>query len=304
MPPLFDEMQVHNALQTEALPALERLADNSRLRGRSLSRFDRDDPPQYESSTDDEEYAIFHPALGLRGDAVFDEFEDLMEDPLNDHEQFKVADHLCDARVYDPKERYGTEARIENLRVKSFSWSPSNDTKKHLHFAGRAGDERMNIIVRRNIKRRWQKLGVWNPQWGIPGRLNNPQPNDDLSRWKWRWQHGSSAAEWTSGPDGTALHLQHPIIRAVRLREGLHRGEHSPVPPLSCLQDDTSAPQAESFIISRPWFIYEAELQEERMRFKRVPLEKRWHYHEPMSLRVIEQWKQGGTGERTGKIRG
>lgn len=108
------------------------------------------------------------------------------------------------------------------------------------------------------------------------------------------WQHGSSVAEGTVGHDGVALNPQHPIKRTVCLRQGLRRDEHSLVHPHSHLQDDVSALQAEYLIISRPWFIYEAELFEERMRFRRIPLGKRRHYKEPMCEHVIEQWKLRG----------
>ncbi len=295
MPPLFDQAQTHNALQKEALPALARLADDSHLRDRTLRRFDRDEPPPYESSTEDEDYG---PPLGFSGQALFDEFENIINSPLNNDEQDNVARHLYfDSKVYNPGDRYCKEARIEEERVRSICWKlrPSSlETEKLLDFRGRAGQERINIIVRRNIKRRWRKLGVWNPQWGIPDRRNNTQPNDDASKWRWRWQNNSSAAEWTITPTAIASNPQHPVTRAVLLRQGLHRDEYSPVPPRSHLQDNSSTSQAESFIISRPWFIYPTELFEELQRFRRIPLERRRHYTEPMAKHVIEQWKFRG----------
>lgn len=297
MPPLFDEVQIHNALQNEALPALERLAGNSRFRDATLRRFDRDEPPPYQSSTDDDdsEYVLLHPALGINGDTVLDDFKDLMDPPLQDNEQSEVATSLFHtARVYDPGVRYRAEVRTEERRIDGFSWLPSDDTKKYLHFSGRAGQERRNVIARRNIKRRWQKLGVWNPQWGIPDRRNNPQPNDEPCGWKWRWEHDSSSTKSTTSYEAPALGAQHPIRRGVRLRQGLRRDEHVPVPPRSHIPDDASASLAESFIISRPWFIYESELSEEYMRFRRIPLEKRRHYKDPMAKHVIEQWKLRG----------
>lgn len=58
------------------------------LRSRTLGRFDCDEPPSYKPSTDEEEeYAMFHPALGLNGGAVLGEFKDFMEGPLDSHEQ-------------------------------------------------------------------------------------------------------------------------------------------------------------------------------------------------------------------------
>ncbi|KAK4113274.1 hypothetical protein N656DRAFT_778811 [Canariomyces notabilis] len=290
MPRLLDEVQINNALQSEAFPALERLAANPDMHDRALRRFDRDEPPPYESSTEDEEEnAMFHPALGLNANTVLDDFKDLMDAPLSDDEQREVAYRLYrNAQAYDPGERYRTEQRIEQARVDSFAWSyhaSSDEAKKYLG-PGRVGRERRNIIVRRNIKRRWQKLGVWNPQWGIPDRQNNPQPNDNPSQWKWRWQHDSPAIDYKDP--------QHPITRAVRLRQGLRRNEHSPVPPRSRLQEDAPASQAESFIISRPWFMYSVEAWEETERFHRIPFEKRRLYREPMWKHVNERWKLRG----------
>ncbi|KAF2457521.1 hypothetical protein BDY21DRAFT_371707 [Lineolata rhizophorae] len=296
MPPLFDHEQINNALQNEALPVLAQFADNSSLRGRALRRFDRDEPPPYVSSTDDDEEYV--PSLGFGGDALLDQFKDLMNSPLDGDERTSVVHALhSSGKVYDPGERYRKEARMEEERVRSFRrrLRPSSaEAEKFLDFKGRAGEERLNILVRRNIKRRWLKLGVWNPQWGIPNRRNNAQPNDDTSTWRWRWQHGSSAAEWTISPTPIATNLHHPIIRAVLLRQGLHRDEYTPVPPRSHLRDDSSASQAESFILSRPWVIYFIELLEERERFFRIPWQKSRFYREPLGKHVIDQWKLRG----------
>lgn len=297
MPAFLGEFYFHQALETKAAPALERLAEDSRRRDRALRRFDRSDPPPYESSTDDEELATYHPVLAEDPDAVLDEFKDLMEGPLNDEEESVVVNRLFDvSRAYDPGARYQMEARIEGARVEHVLWKLSDDARKYLRRPGskdRAGQERINVIVRRNIKRRWQKLGVWNPQWGIPGRLNNSQSNDNASEWKWSWQDGDAATGWADS-HGSGLNLQHPILRAVRLRRGVRRHEVCPVAPRSRLPDDVSASQAESFIISRPWFMYPHEVFEEERRFARVPSKRLWHYREPKGKLVTERWKLRG----------
>ncbi|AEO61386.1 hypothetical protein MYCTH_2311488 [Thermothelomyces thermophilus ATCC 42464] len=298
MPPLFDEAQIHNALRNEALPELARLAGDQRLRERALDRFDRDEPPPYLSSTDDEEYLENELPLGSDGSGVLQEFVDLMKQPLTDAERDTVAMDLhFSGKVYQPGHRYHQEAVIEAQRIRRVcrELRPANaEAQKFLDFQGRAGDERLNILVRRNIKRRWRKLGVWNPQWGIPGRRNGTNPDDDASKWKWRWQHGDAAAEWTPSATATAANPKHPITRALALRQGLLHGEHAPVPPRSRLPDDASASQAESFIISRPWFVFMAEYFEERERFYRIPPMKRRHYREPIAKPVIERWKSRG----------
>ncbi|KAK4032851.1 hypothetical protein C8A01DRAFT_40701 [Parachaetomium inaequale] len=299
MPPFFDEAQIHNALRNEALPELARLADNEGLRDRAVRRFDRDEPPPYVSSTEDDDEFGYEPPLGFEGGAVLDEFADLITPPLNDAERDSVATDLSyHLKVYNPGERYHKEALFETERVRTLRWKlrPTNaEAERILDFQGRPGDERVNIIVRRNIKRRWQKLGVWNPRWGIPGRRNSTNPDDDdKSKWKWRWQHGDDAAEWTMSTTPTATNPHHPITRAVMLRRGLHRGEHAPVLPRPRLPPDAPASQAESFIISRPWFIFEAEFLEERQRFHRIPTQRRRHHTDSMAKPVIEWWKSRG----------
>ncbi len=54
MAPLIEEAQMDEALQSEAMPALARFADNAQLRDRSLGRFAGVDAPPYASSTEDE----------------------------------------------------------------------------------------------------------------------------------------------------------------------------------------------------------------------------------------------------------
>ncbi len=270
---LFDDFQIATAMQNEAMPALERLAGNSSLRDHALRRFDRDDPPPYTSSTEDDydyedEEDIPPP----------DELSRLLDEPLNDLELGAVAfDTLA---YYQPGGRYDAEVELERDRIDTQARVVGGDTRKYFvqygdAKAGRAGQARINIIARRNIKRRWQKLGVWNPKWGIPERRENPQPNDDTSGWKWPWQHGDAAAEWRDrqpgDPPAMERNRKHPVTRALELRRGMRLGEHSPTIPRSRLGGDASASQAESFITSRPWFLHELEVSENVQRKERLP---------------------------------
>jgi hypothetical protein len=38
---------------------------------------------------------------------------------------------------------------------------------------------------RHSIKKRWERLGVWNPEWGIPHRVN--EGPKDYGEWSWVW---------------------------------------------------------------------------------------------------------------------
>jgi hypothetical protein len=129
MPPFFDEAQIHNALRNEALPELERLADNERLRDRAVRRFDRDEPPPYVSSTEDEDEFGYGPPLGFEGGALLDEFADLITPPLTNTERDWVATDLSYTRkTYNPGERYHKEALVEAERVRNlcFKLRPAN----------------------------------------------------------------------------------------------------------------------------------------------------------------------------------
>ncbi len=63
----------------------------------------------------------------------------------------------------------------------------------------------------------------------------------------------------------------HPVVRALELRRGMRLDDHSPTIPRSRLGEDASASQAESFITSRPWFMYSLEAHERRQRQQRLP---------------------------------
>ncbi len=292
---LFDDFQIATAMQNEAMPALERLAGNASLRDHALRRFDRDEPPPYTSSTEDEEEE--EEEIPPR-----DELSRLIDEPLNDKEFAWVA--FQTQSDYQPGSRYDAEVELERQRVDTAARFVGGDTRKYFvqygdAKAGRAGKARVNIIARRNIKRRWQKLGVWNPEWGIPGRTENPQPNDDTSAWKWPWQHGDAAAEWRAWqegdpPDALERNRTHPVTRALQLRRGMRLDDHSSTIPRSRLGGDASASQAESFITSRPWFMYGLEVSERWQRDRRLPGQVRF-YDKTFSVPTVKgRWTKRG----------
>ncbi|KAK4150506.1 hypothetical protein C8A00DRAFT_36909 [Chaetomidium leptoderma] len=74
MPLYSDRSQLQNAITTQALPALERLAANPRRLDISLNRrFERVDPPPYVSSSESEGEED--------SDATLEEFEEALEEP-------------------------------------------------------------------------------------------------------------------------------------------------------------------------------------------------------------------------------
>lgn len=288
MPPHFDIVQVQDAVRLQALPALERFAAHP-----DVHRFDRDEspPPYVSSESEDEDEAAFHPALEA-DDSI--STSDLLYAPLSEAEQVSAATIAQTSfRAYSPGARFRDEAAKEHERLVCF-WrnEPSNSRAKDF-LGGRERphvQQRYSVIVRRNIRKRWEKLGVWNPQWGIPGRLN-PQANDDTYGWRWKWQ--DSAAAQRSYPFSDA---KHPTRRAIHLRQNLHYGEHTLPTPHARLEENAAASQAESFIISRPWFLHHIEMAEEIERRNRMPTQRFQTHHGEV---VRERWKaRGDVGSR------
>jgi hypothetical protein len=114
------------------------------------------------------------------------------------------------------------------------------------------------------------------------------QPNDDAYRWKWRWDQQAVDDSESAG------YAEQLVARALRLRQNLRRGEKAPVLPQSCLEQDATASQAESFIISRPWFIFRIELAEERTRYDRLSVDEKRRYPHSARKQVIKWWKERG----------
>lgn len=119
MPAFLTRQQLHNAMHRDALPALERLATNSQLRDRALSRFNNDDPPPYVSSseTENDENALrFHPAMPCPGSAtVLEKYKAVLDLPLNEEEEDQmIARNLS---LYSPGRRYRLEAKAEWNRI-------------------------------------------------------------------------------------------------------------------------------------------------------------------------------------------
>lgn len=288
MPPFFDGWQFQTALENQAIPQLQRLADNSSLRERAVRRFDRDNPPRYASSTPSPE-----PPPNL----TQDEIDEILERPFSEEDLGFVATEL--PNLYHPGKRYNEEAKIEATRVDRLSshyYAPQKVKNWLNPRRWEVGVERQKIVTRRNIKRRWQKLGIWNPQWGIPDRVNNPQPNDDPSSWKWAWEGAETVHAFTFGPDGdSVVNPDHPISRALEPRRGLRRSDHRPVLPQSKLQPHISASEADAFIMSRPWFQFYLEYHEEHFRVHRLPwqLVQGGAYSTNFAL-IVERWKERG----------
>ncbi|CAH0002319.1 unnamed protein product [Clonostachys byssicola] len=170
--------------------------------------------------------------------------EKLFAPPLNYYEQEIALGTAQGTQLYNPKAIYGREERFEIRRMAN-----SMDFCREKYIEGESGARRLRVLARRNIRKRWKKMGVWNSAWGIPCR-EPPEPNDSTFYWRWEWQHGEFAAEATSLSSPAAK--THPIASALLSRQGLRFGECQYRPPLSHPTEQTSPSEAMSFIASRP----------------------------------------------------
>jgi hypothetical protein len=98
----------------------------------------------------------------------------------------------------------------------------------------------------------------------------------------------------SSAPGPKNTYTRQLLARALHLRQNLRRGESSPVIPRLHLNKDASSSEAESFIISRPWFIFWVEVAEERARYDRLSIEDRRFYRYSPHTQVVKWWKEWG----------
>ncbi|KAI5859903.1 hypothetical protein GGS23DRAFT_607144 [Durotheca rogersii] len=262
-----------------AVPRILRLAADEDRRMNSLRRFDRDGPPPYVSSTESffSESGFFPPPLGR---TMPEELVAIMEPPLDDKELNVAAEYLCSA--LRPDNRYYSDAKSEDRRLRAHHRSATDI------FKGVNGGHRTGVIVRHNVKRRWEKLGVWNPQWGFAGR--GVQPADDFRKWAWQW-----LSDWVVDDEDRAYrHRFDAIISALRLRQNLRRGEYAPVAPHSHLGPDATPTQADAFLLSRPWFVFQMEVAEERERYQRLSQRDQRRYPYSPSDEVQKRWEERG----------
>jgi hypothetical protein len=188
-------MQIDDPLASKLRPALQRVAQNHSLHDKHLEQFNSDE---------DEGGFLDFSASERAHNVLLEELQSLLDPPLNEFETDLAAWYVEGrSRMYCPGTRYDMELELETHRVRRWAdTEASSDTRQYLvqwdPAKGHAGQERVNIIARRNIRRRWEKLGVWNPEWGIPGRTTNPQPNDDTYTWlrkPRRYNQGESAGK-------------------------------------------------------------------------------------------------------------
>ncbi|KXH65914.1 hypothetical protein CSAL01_07372 [Colletotrichum salicis] len=175
MPHYSDRVALGRALQERANPLLEALAANDALHAHSLKRFESDEPPQYDSDRSSE-YD--------EDDSASEDPNIIIERPLDEDEIKRIAFAL--GPQVSPGQLYLSESKREEKRIIDNCLGSVSHKPK--------GIRRIGIVARHNMKKRWEKLGTWNPAWGFAGR--NVQPNDNFYDWRWKWDKddGQNAA--------------------------------------------------------------------------------------------------------------
>ncbi|KAJ8129052.1 hypothetical protein O1611_g4580 [Lasiodiplodia mahajangana] len=273
MSPLFNRVRPHQPVAGQLFPVFEAIATK-----KSLQRLHHDGCLPYvlptESDVPSDDISVPEPP---DGGAISEDIQAIIERPLDDDELEIISHIIAKDLIISPREIYDYEVSRESERVREYM-----SDLRSTAFSGRNGVRRQVIIARRNIRRRWQKLGVWNPEWGFNQR--KARLNDDrFHKWTWR-----SHSDDVNRPYDEAAEL---AARGLRSRRNLRRGERAIIPH-SYPAQDTGADKAEAFLISRPWFTFQLEVAEEEVRHQRLPIQHRYP-HLP-STQVIEWWKQRG----------
>jgi hypothetical protein len=288
------------------IPALQRMEEDPAFLERERHRFDDDDPPPPYSSGSITRFPTPDPFAPVANDVNIDE---LLRKPLTREEIHRLRKEVD----YRPHYRYDGEFDLERDRiyrdygrnartVHEFTgrairdWGPL-DRIPNLY--GRVGEQQIHIMIRHSIKKRWERLGVWDPEWGIPKRVHY-RPQDYSQDWVWTWDRDKSyrsrkydsllgevqMASWPSLDEET------PRERAVRqyLKE---KGEWDesldPPPPETGSSTEFHVDDREKLVTSRPWFLWNLEVAEEEVRMRRHPDAWDWP-----GENVTRRWKEKG----------
>ncbi|KAK5442649.1 hypothetical protein LTS15_010967 [Exophiala xenobiotica] len=254
------------------MPALQRMEDDPAFLEYRERRFERDDPPPPYSSRSTTREPTPEPFPQIQSDI---DLADLLRQPLSDHEIDVTRYNL---RSYSAYGRYYNEECQEQERI-ARACGRRDENHVPLYrgpdLIGRPGQQRMRIMIRHSIKKRWQQLGVWDPKWG-----------DVPKEWPW----------WNSGDGET------PESRAIRryLQKKAHENESlTPQAPEAKGPAEVPVDDDESLITSRPWFIWALEVAEEETRLRRNPERLETFLERPDTFfraraNVTARWKEKG----------
>lgn len=95
---------------------------------------------------------------------------DIIDQPLSRAAIEVFAESLT--QPYALKYQFEYELEIDERRIREFASSYLEGNAETKRRPNTYGDRwRNKILARHFVKKRWQKLGVWNPRWGVPADL-------------------------------------------------------------------------------------------------------------------------------------
>ncbi|KIX07198.1 uncharacterized protein Z518_01851 [Rhinocladiella mackenziei CBS 650.93] len=282
------------------MPTLQRMEDDPAFLEYRERRFNQDEPPPYSSHS-----TTRLPTPDLFPPTADDiDVDELLRKPLSDYEINLIRGRF---KRYHPRDRYDDEVRQEKKRIDdAYSRRDANYIPLYRgpDLIGRPGQQREYIMARHSIKKRWQQLGVWNPEWGVPTDELGGFGNDD-GPYSWAWDrkpryikrkfnylpHEEKMASWPSPDEET------PNERAIRLHLS-REGRWSETLKLQSSEAgklyDVDADDRESLIMTRPWYVWALEVAEEEVRLNRDPKQSLVDVYYPARANVTARWKEKG----------
>lgn len=248
------------------MPTLQQMEDDPAFLERRRRRFDVDDdndpPPPYSSGTTTQ-LASPNPNPPVADNVDIGE---LLRKPLSNEEifllRYKVGNYRPHCQYDEDFIRANKMINREYCRRdENYNW-----LYRGPNLLGRAGDQRQRIMARHSIKKQWERMGIWSPEWGIPHRVHIG-PRDKRGKWNWKWDTEQTfrgrESEYDSLSDEAKIARwpsrdeEQPDERAVR-RYLMEKGEWNEALDQQPLESDRSSDvhidDRESFITSRPWY--------------------------------------------------
>jgi len=280
---------------------LQRMQDDPEALQRAMARFDEpppDEPPPPYSS-----YTSTQPATPtFRVQLTAEETDELVRRPLNNEELFRFRRGL---RAYRPAHQFDVEAKKERERINDVS--SNRDSMGRLVYRGpnifrRAGSQRLDIMVRNSIRKRWEALGFWNPEWGIPIMGLRFGDNRHPDEWSWNWrtrpvrgkyQTKPFAEQVASWPPRDEEHVDERAIRRYFENKGQWIETQAPSNPDTAITMEEEVDQNEARITTRPWYQWAIEVLEEAIKLSRTD-DTGYADREAAAVKIREQWKAKG----------
>lgn len=288
------------------LPTLQRIADDPTIQNR---RFDPDEPPPTWSSCSTTRLPSPDPFPLEEADGV--STEELLRRPLSDNDINEIRNRVleyCSERRYRAEvDREWERINRELLRVDQ-NW---NRLYHGLDLDGLWAGRKRWVAVRRSMKKRWEKLGVWNSEWGVPTGIFGEFGNGDGPyTWPWEQKRPRTIRKYDFLPREEKMGSrpspdeEWPIEHAIRMhleKEGRWSTTLKLQSPSAEPSADIDEDGGESLIASRPWFIWQIEVAEELERFKRSITMPRLSRDDRARTNVTARWKDSWGKDRSGR---